>query len=124
MNKISLIKERIMQIAKYYNISYEKFFASIGMSYANFRGNAKKTPINSDTLAKILTIYENIDATWLLTGVGEMLVDSCSNTSKKEADFISIEPKFLDIITNQAETILLQQKTIEQMMSKLQENNL
>lgn len=75
-----------MQIAKYYNISYEKFFPSIGMSYANFRGNAKKTPINSDTLAILLTKYENINTIWLLTGEGEMLLSSENNLKEISKD--------------------------------------
>lgn len=71
--KISLIKERIIYIADYKNISYEKFFNEIGVAYSNFKGNQKKTSIKSDTLDIILSIHKEISPEWLLTGRGEML---------------------------------------------------
>lgn len=37
-NKITEIKERVLQIAKYHGVSYEKFSNEIGMSYASFIG--------------------------------------------------------------------------------------
>lgn len=52
--KISNIKERVMHIAKYYKISYENFFPTIDVSYANFKGKAKNTTLNSDTIVNIL----------------------------------------------------------------------
>lgn len=36
-NKITEIKERVLQIAKYHGVSYEKFSNEIGMSYASYR---------------------------------------------------------------------------------------
>jgi len=71
--KISLIKERILYIADYKNISYENFFNEIGVAYSNFKGNQKKTSIKSDTLDIILSIHKEINPEWLLTGRGEML---------------------------------------------------
>lgn len=50
-NKITEIKERVLQIAKYHGVSYEKFSNEIGMSYASFKGKAKFTPLNSDAIA-------------------------------------------------------------------------
>lgn len=44
-NKITEIKERVLQIAKYHGVSYEKFSNEIGMSYASFKGKAKFTPL-------------------------------------------------------------------------------
>ena len=50
-----------MYIAKYYNISYEKFFPTIDTSYANFKGKAKNTALTSDTIANILSKYPEIN---------------------------------------------------------------
>lgn len=72
-NKITNIKQRVLQIIDYYKISKEKFFSSIDMTSANFRGNAKNSPLNSNAIENIITIYPDINATWLLTGKGEML---------------------------------------------------
>ncbi|MCE9538447.1 MAG: hypothetical protein K8R85_04410 [Bacteroidetes bacterium] len=72
-NKIPKIKDRVLQIAKYKAISYETFFPKIGMTYGNFKGEAKKTPLNSDTIGNILSIYPEINSDWLITGKGEMI---------------------------------------------------
>lgn len=74
-NKQTNIKERILQIAKYNKISYEAFFEELGMSYGNFKGKAKNTPLNSDAIASILTKYNDISADWLLLGIGNMKKD-------------------------------------------------
>jgi phage repressor protein C with HTH and peptisase S24 domain len=72
-NKFSNIKERILYIIEYHNDTKEDFFKKIGMTYGNFKGSAKKTPINSDAIVNILSIYKDINPEWLLTGKGEML---------------------------------------------------
>lgn len=71
-NKFTYIKERVTQIADYKGVNKEKFFKEIGMTSANFRGEAKKTPLNSNAVENILSIYPDINPTWLLTGEGEM----------------------------------------------------
>lgn len=71
--KITNIKERILQITDYKQISKESFFEKIGMTYGSFKGKQKETSLNSDAIDKILTIFEDIDANWLLTGRGEMI---------------------------------------------------
>lgn len=69
----SNIKERILLIAKNKGISYEPFFHDLGMTYGNFKGEAKNRPINSDFIISILLKYTDINPEWLLTGVGNML---------------------------------------------------
>ncbi len=68
VNKFSNIKERVVQIAESQSISKERFFESIGMSSANFRGKAKETPLNSNAVANIITNYPEVDLYWLITG--------------------------------------------------------
>lgn len=72
-NKITNIKDRVMQIAKKQSISNEKFFSDIGMTSANFRGVANKRPLNSNAIEIIITKYPSVDPEWLLTGEGTML---------------------------------------------------
>ena len=43
------------------------------MTSANFRGNAKKTPLNSTAIENILSEIPDLNTEWLLTGKGEML---------------------------------------------------
>jgi hypothetical protein len=68
VNKFTTIKERVVLIAKKQSISQERFFHSIGMTSANFRGKAKETPLNSNALANIITKYPEVDLHWLLLG--------------------------------------------------------
>lgn len=72
-DKINKIKERILQLAKYKGVAYEKFCDDIGMTYGNFKGKSKETPINSNAIANILTIYPETNLKWLITGNGPPL---------------------------------------------------
>jgi len=71
-NKFTSVKERVIQIAEKQGIAKEKFFEKIGMTYGNFKGKAKETPLNSDALANILSNFPQVDPGWLITGIGEM----------------------------------------------------
>jgi len=73
MEKKFTIKERILQLAKYKGFTLEDFCLRIGLTYGNFKGAAKNTPINSDAIVNILSIIPDVNPTWLLTGEGEML---------------------------------------------------
>lgn len=68
----SNIKERVLQIPENKGISKEKFFEEIGVTYGNFKGKAKEKALSSETLATIVSKYEDIDSEWLLTGKGSM----------------------------------------------------
>lgn len=82
-NKSTNIKERVLQIAEIKGISKEKFIESIGMTYGNFKGKSKNTPLNSNAIEDILTSNRDIDPEWLLTGKGEMLRSDNSNLVAK-----------------------------------------
>ena len=68
------IKERVMQILEYKGIAKENFFTQIGMTSANFRGNAKLTPLNSNAIANIFAIIPDLNLAWLITGNGQMTI--------------------------------------------------
>lgn len=73
--KISNIKERILYFTDIQGIVKEIFFEKIGMTYGNFKGIQKKSALNSDAIARILSFYPEINPTWLLTGQGKMLLE-------------------------------------------------
>lgn len=81
--KISFIKERVLQIADYKGIGKEKFCEQIGMTYGNFKGQQKWTALNSDAIDKILSLYPEISAEWLVTGKGNI------EKEKKEENIVS-----------------------------------
>lgn len=88
-NKFSNIKERILYLVEYHKDIKDDFFKEIGMTYGNFKGENKKTPINSNALVNILSKYADISERWLLTGEGEMLKEE-----KEEVKFVS-DPKMM-----------------------------
>lgn len=73
VNKITSIKERIVQYLDFKGLVKEHFFSSIGVTSANFRGKAQETPLNSTAIENIITKYPDINLNWLITGKGEML---------------------------------------------------
>ena len=71
-NKSSNIKERVLQIAESEGIIKEKFFKKIGMTYGNFKGKSKETPLNSNAIADIISNFPNVNLEWLITGNGNI----------------------------------------------------
>ena len=74
-----------MHILECKGIAKEKFFAEIGMTSSNFRGNAKHTPLNSTAIANIFIAIPDINLTWLITGKGEMLDNHAQTADNKFA---------------------------------------
>ncbi len=86
-----MIKDRIIQLIEYKGIAKERFFEKIGVTSANFRGKAKNSDVNSQTIAKIFTEIPDVNIEWLLTGIGDMFK---VQTEKKE-DFEDMYYKLL-----------------------------
>ena len=74
-----MIKDRIIQLLEYKGIPKESFYVKIGMTSASFRGNAKKSPLNSNAIENILSEIPDVNDRWLLTGDGEMLKSDISD---------------------------------------------
>jgi phage repressor protein C with HTH and peptisase S24 domain len=81
-----LIKERIIQLIEYKKIPKEEFYIRIGMTSANFRGKAKKTPLNSTAIENILSEIPDVNPEWLLTGNGPMLKNDDEKKTKRIYD--------------------------------------
>lgn len=81
-----MIKERLIQIIENKGIAKENFYKKIGMTSASFRGNAKKTPLNSNAIENVLSEITDLNPEWLLTGRGEMLRDVYNINQNIEGD--------------------------------------
>lgn len=80
-----MIKERILQIAETKGIAKQKFCESLGLSYSAFKGKNKKSPLNSDSIETLLTMYSDVNPEWLLTGIGEMFkIKHCEKNNSNE----------------------------------------
>lgn len=86
-----MIKERVMQVLETQNIPKERFFKRIGMSSANFRGKAKESPLNSNTIKNIITEIPNLNIDWLITGNGSMFLDKKEDNEYKDKYFQCLE---------------------------------
>ena len=73
---MTTIHERINELVKFYGKGKNTTFASlIGTTEANIRGYTKNVTPKVDILERIVNNCEHINPTWLLTGVGPMLLD-------------------------------------------------
>lgn len=77
------IKQRALAVADAYGIGHKELANSIGMTYSNFTGRAQETPLNSNAVAKILITYPRVNAHWLVTGVGDMLLEEVAATREQ-----------------------------------------
>lgn len=97
-----MIKERIIQLIEYKRFVKEVFFKKIGVTSANFRGMAKNTPVNSNTIENIFTEIPDLNLEWLITGRGEMLKEN-DNTEYKNKYISCLEEK--DILHNEIRSL-------------------
>lgn len=80
MANIVTIHERIKLLVEKKAENKNTLFAqTLGVSEANIRGYIKGVVPKADVLAKIVSSYDDVDPTWLLTGEGPMLKTSTSS---------------------------------------------
>lgn len=107
------------------------FFEATGIQSSNFKGKNMSSQPGGDMIVRVLTIYPNLSAEWLLRGEGDMLKSSVikdkpkiiKTDTKKDNDLSSsILDKFLTIIQDQAEEIgelKARIKDLEQRLGKI-----
>lgn len=114
MESILTIKERILSFLESQGIKKVDFFEATGIQSSNFKGKNMSSQPGGDMIVRVLTIYPNLSAEWLLRGEGDMLKSSVTKDkpkiiktdTKKDNDLSSsILDKFLTTIQNQAEEI-------------------
>lgn len=90
------------------------FFEATGIQSSNFKGKNMSSQPGGDMIVRVLTIYPNLSAEWLLRGEGDMLKSPAikdkpkiiKTDTKKDNDLSSsILDKFLTTIQDQAEEI-------------------
>lgn len=78
-NKLTYLKQRVLYLSDLKGFKREEFFKKINMSYASFKGEAKKRPLNSDALYNILTLIPDANPRWIICHYGEPLTDENQN---------------------------------------------
>ena len=88
-----MVLERLKEYIDLKGVTVAAFERSIGMSNASFGKSLKQGKgIGSDKLEKILSVYPDINPSWLLTGAGEILLTKTPKNVLKQN-----EDKFEDI---------------------------
>lgn len=99
--KISPIKQRILQYAESLGISKRAFYAAIDVSRGTLEA---KTGITEDVLVKFITTYPNVSLRWLILGEGESVSNNVEEKSSQELQ----------------ELVVDQQKTIKYLRERLE----
>lgn len=73
------IKEKFFAFLEEMGIKKVDFYEATGIQSSNFKGANLKSAPGSDMLVKILTIYPNLSAEWLLRDEGSMLRDGATH---------------------------------------------
>lgn len=74
-------KGRLILFLAYLKMGQDKFEKSVGLS-RGFVNNVGDT-IRKSSLEKISSVYPQLNTAWLLTGVGEMLINESTNENNK-----------------------------------------
>lgn len=72
---LAQIKQRIIKYLENKGIVKENFFQMVDISPSNFKSKGLYSEIGGDKIAQILSIYTDLNPTWLITGRGSMLTD-------------------------------------------------
>lgn len=101
---MTTIHERINELVKFYGKGKNTTFASlIGTTEANIRGYTKNVTPKVDILERIVNNCENINPTWLLTGVGPMLLDVAPPAQVSSVNIaVAMHGNAINTITNES----------------------
>lgn len=113
MEKILTIKDKILAFLGEKGIKRADFFEATGIQSSNFKGKNMSSQPGGDMLVKILSVYPDLSADWLLRDKGEMLnpefqpdKDKEPSPNDKETQKYTPQQEFLiNKIAEQAEEI-------------------
>ena len=109
-DKISPIKERILQFIENQGITKKDFCDKTKISYANMRGKSLFSEIGGEQISEILSQYGEISPEWLLLGKGEML------RSGTDVSFPNTDDKVSRLIAILQNTLIEKDKQIDQLL--------
>ncbi len=78
------IKLRLIQFIDYKDISKRNFCLKIPIEPSHLGKSNLKSSLSGDILSKILLIYPELSADWLITGRGEMLISEPKNADNAQ----------------------------------------
>ena len=95
MEKTLTIKDKILSFLKEKGIKKTDFFKEMGIESSNFKGRNLQSQPGGDMIVKVLSIYPDLSADWLLRDKGEMIVPESEPTKEngEKVEKKSIEPQ-------------------------------
>ncbi len=73
---------RLDDFLDYYEINDNRVTIECGISNGLIGKARKRGSLSQENISKILNTYKNLDANWLMTGLGKMLIDDIDNDFK------------------------------------------
>ena len=119
---LTTIRGRILELVKTQDFEVSKFFNEIGESYESFKGNKLTISPKADILVKIRTKIPNANLDWILTGKGDMLSSTVSN-SEVNANILEKFYALFESRENEHKTILGQNSEIVRQNSDIIKQN-
>lgn len=127
MDKIlAPIKQRILQFIDFKGFDKGKFFSELGVAASNFRSKSLYSEVGAELVAKISSVYPELNLYWLINGSGEMIIDVYSRApepraKKQENNTVSDEVVFysLKLAETQTELIKMQREKIISLQEEL-----
>jgi len=116
-----MIQKRIRQIIDYSKLSQNKFAAKIGVDSGAISRILKGGGFNHGVLENLVKEFPDISSRWLLTGKGEMLIESSSQFQKQELEE-EIERLSKELEESQKDVIYLLRK-LKELEAKENKNN-
>lgn len=120
------IIERFDKYMAFKGLNDNQVTVSCGLSIG-LLGRARKgySDIGKKAIDKILTFYQDLDETWLLTGNGNMLKESTDPESLAliSGGTVTMSREVFELILSQQKTIQMQQERICQLESKLEKGD-
>lgn len=84
MDKIlAPIKGRILQLIDYKGVDKIKFLEKNKLSASNYRSKSLYSEVGGDVIAKISSLFPDINVHWLVTGEGKMLLSDVKKSNIK-----------------------------------------
>ncbi len=99
MEKILTIKDKILTFLQKKGIKKTDFFEEMGIQPSNFKGKNMQSQPGGDMLVKILSLYPDLSADWLLRDKGEMFVSEYESTKENRknlsdpSEISTLEPR-------------------------------
>ena len=100
--KLVIMLRRLNEFIKFRNISFNKFEISIGVSHGSISNAFKHNKnIGSNVVQKVLEVYPELSAEWLLRGTGAMILSSDAVAKVQNQDGNSAE--WNELLVSQAQ---------------------